>query len=158
MESPIDRFTPGARAAMRYAREEAGRFNHNRIGTEHELLGLLRAGEGIAATVLAGVGVELGQVRSAVESTVGRGDRPVLGEVGLTPRAKKVIELAVDEARRLNHQYVGSEHILLGLVREGKGIAAGVLQRGGADLAVVRGRVLTAVGATDEPPATDAPA
>jgi ATP-dependent Clp protease ATP-binding subunit ClpC len=158
MESPIDRFTPGARAAMRYAREEAGRFNHHYIGTEHELLGLLREDEGVAAAVLAGVGVELGQVRAAVEAIIGRGGGPAPEEIGLTPRAKKVIELAVDEARQLNHPAIGTEHLLLGLVREGKGVGAGVLQRGGADLAAVRSRVLTAIGATDEPPARGGPA
>ena len=123
---------------MSLAQEEAQRFQHNYIGTEHLLLGLVREGEGVAAKVLEDLGVELIQVRSAVESVIGRGDRIVLGEIGLTPRAKKVIELAVDEARRLNHHYIGTEHILLGLVREGEGIAAGVLESQGVNLEKVR--------------------
>src|SRR5204863_869844 len=112
--------------------------NHNYIGTEHLLLGLVREGEGVAAKVLSNLGVELNKVRSAVEFIIGRGDRAVLGEIGLTPRAKKVIELAVDEARRLNHHYIGTEHLLLGLVREGEGIAAGVLESLGVNLERVR--------------------
>src|SRR5439155_779975 len=114
------------------------RFQHNYIGTEHLLLGLVREGEGVAAKVLSNLGVELNKVRSAVEFIIGRGDRIVLGEIGLTPRAKKVIELAVDEARRLNHHYIGTEHLLLGLVREGEGIAAGVLESLGVNLEKVR--------------------
>ena len=109
-------------------------FNHNYIGTEHILLGLVREGDGVAAKVLSNLGVELNKVRSAVEFIIGRGDRTVLGEIGLTPRAKKVIELAVDEARRLGHSYIGTEHLLLGLVREGEGIAAGVLESLGVNL------------------------
>ncbi|MYF23201.1 MAG: ATP-dependent Clp protease ATP-binding subunit, partial [Chloroflexi bacterium] len=108
------------------------------IGTEHLLLGLVREGDGVAAKVLSNLGVELTKVRSAVEFIIGRGDRAVLGEIGLTPRAKKVIELAVDEARRLNHHYIGTEHLLLGLVREGEGIAAGVLESLGVNLERVR--------------------
>ena len=120
------------------AQEEAQRFNHNYIGTEHLLLGLVREGDGVAAKVLSNLGVELNKVRSAVEFIIGRGDRIVLGDIGLTPRAKKVIELAVDEARRLNHHYIGTEHLLLGLVREGEGIAAGVLESLGVNLEKVR--------------------
>ena len=97
---------------MSLAQEEAQRFQHNYIGTEHLLLGLVREGEGVAAKVLEDLGVELIQVRNAVEFIINRGDRIVLGEIGLTPRAKKVIELAVDEARRLNHHYIGTEHLL----------------------------------------------
>ena len=120
------------------AQEEAHRFNHNYIGTEHILLGLVREGDGVAAKVLSNLGVELNKVRSAVEFIIGRGDRTVLGEIGLTPRAKKVIELAVDEARRLGHSYIGTEHLLLGLVREGEGIAAGVLESLGVNIERVR--------------------
>ena len=127
----FDKFTERARKVLTLAQEEAQRFNHNYIGTEHLLLGLVREGEGVAAHVLENLGVELNKVRSAVEFIIGRGDRPVIGEIGLTPRAKKVIELAVDEARRLNHHYIGTEHLLLGLVREGEGIAAGVLESPG---------------------------
>ena len=138
MADRFDKFTERARRVLTLAQEEAHRFNHNYIGTEHILLGLVREGDGVAAKVLANLGVELNKVRSAVEFIIGRGDRTVLGEIGLTPRAKKVIELAVDEARRLNHSYIGTEHLLLGLVREGEGIAAGVLESLGVSLERVR--------------------
>src|SRR5581483_4656869 len=123
----FDKFTDRARRVLTLAQEEAARFNHNYIGTEHLLLGLVREGDGMAAQVLRSLGVELNRVRSAVEFIIGRGDRMIVSETGLTPRAKKVIELAVDEARRLGHDHVGTEHLLLGLVREGEGIAAGIL-------------------------------
>jgi ATP-dependent Clp protease ATP-binding subunit ClpC len=138
MADRFDKFTERARRVLTLAQEEAQRFNHNYIGTEHLLLGLVREGDGVAAKVLANLGVELTKVRSAVEFIIGRGDRAVLGEIGLTPRAKKVIELAVDEARRLNHHYIGTEHVLLGLVREGEGIAASVLESLGVNLERVR--------------------
>ena len=138
MADRFDKFTERARRVLTLAQEEAQRFNHNYIGTEHLLLGLVRENDGVAAKVLGNLGVELGKVRSAVEFIIGRGDRAVLGEIGLTPRAKKVIELAVDEARRLNHHYIGTEHLLLGLVREGEGIAAGVLESLGVNLERVR--------------------
>jgi ATP-dependent Clp protease ATP-binding subunit ClpC len=134
----FDKFTERARRVLSLAQEEAQRFQHNYIGTEHLLLGLVRDGEGVAAVVLSNLGVELNKVRDTVEAIIGRGDRIVLGEIGLTPRAKKVIELAVDEARRLNHHYIGTEHLLLGLVREGEGIAAGVLESMGVNLERVR--------------------
>ena len=124
MADRFDKFTERARRVLTLAQEEAQRFNHNYIGTEHLLLGLVREGDGVAAKVLSNLGVDLNKVRSAVEFIIGRGDRAGTGEIGLTPRAKKVIELAVDEARRLNHSYIGTEHLLLGLVREGEGIAA----------------------------------
>src|SRR5207253_6310153 len=142
MADRFDKFTERARKVLQLAQEEAQRFNHNYIGTEHLLLGLVREGDGVAAKVLANLGVELNKVRSAVEFIIGRGDRAVLGEIGLTPRAKKVIELAVDEARRLNHHYIGTEHLLLGLVREGEGIAAGVLESLGVSLEKVRAQVI----------------
>ncbi len=141
MADRFDKFTERARRVLTLAQEEALRFNHNYIGTEHLLLGLVREGEGVAAKVLANLGVELNKVRSAVEFIIGRGDRAVMGEIGLTPRAKKVIELAVDEARRLGHHYIGTEHLLLGLVREGEGIAAGVLESLGVSLEKLRGEV-----------------
>ena len=139
MADRFDKFTERARRVLTLAQEEAQRFNHNYIGTEHLLLGLVREGDGVAAKVLANLGVELNKVRSAVEFIIGRGDRQSTGEIGLTPRAKKVIELAVDEARRLSHSYIGTEHLLLGLVREGEGIAAGVLESLGVNLERVRG-------------------
>jgi ATP-dependent Clp protease ATP-binding subunit ClpC len=138
----FDKFTERARKVLSLAQEEAQRFQHNYIGTEHLLLGLVREGEGVAAKVLSNLGVELNKVRSAVEFIIGRGDCIVLGEIGLTPRVKKVIELAVDEARRLNHHYIGTEHLLLGLVREGEGIAAGVLESLGVRLEQVRRETL----------------
>jgi ATP-dependent Clp protease ATP-binding subunit ClpA len=138
----FDKFTERARKVLQLAQEEAERFNHNYIGTEHILLGLAREGDGVAARVLRNLGIDLHKVRSAVEFIIGRGDRMVLGEIGLTPRAKRVIELAVDEARRLNHHYIGTEHLLLGLVREGEGIAAGVLESLGVSLEKVRAQVI----------------
>jgi len=134
----FDKFTDRARKVLTLAQEEATRFNHNYIGTEHLLLGLVREGEGVAAKILSNLGIELNRVRSAVEFMIGRGDRMLVGEIGLTPRAKKVIELAVDEARRLGHHYVGAEHLLLGLVREGEGVAAKVLDSLGVNLEKVR--------------------
>ena len=141
MAERCDKFTERARKVLQLAQEEAQRFNHNYIGTEHLLLGLVREGEGVAAKVLANLGVDLNKVRSAVEFIIGRGERTVTGDIGLTPRAKKVIELSVEEARRLNHNYIGTEHLLLGLVREGEGIAAGVLESLGVSLDKVRQQV-----------------
>jgi ATP-dependent Clp protease ATP-binding subunit ClpC len=136
--SRFEKFSERARRVLSLAQEEAQRFNHNYIGTEHILLGLVRETEGVAARVLSNLGVELSKVRSAVEFIIGRGERHTPGEIGLTPRAKKVIELAVDEARRLNHHYIGTEHILIGLMREGEGVAAGVLESLGVSLDKVR--------------------
>jgi ATP-dependent Clp protease ATP-binding subunit ClpC len=151
MADRFDKFTERARRVLTLAQEEAQRFNHNYIGTEHLLLGLVREGDGVAAKVLSNLGVELNKVRSAVEFIIGRGDKQSSGEIGLTPRAKKVIELAVDEARRLNHSYIGTEHVLLGLVREGEGIAAGVLESLGVNLERVRGET-TRILAQTQPP------
>ncbi len=134
----FDRFTKRARRVLTLAQEEAQRFKHNYIGTEHLLLGLIREGEGVAAQVLSNLGIEVEQVRQAVEAIIGRGERVVFGEIAITPRAKKVIEMAVDEARRLQHRFVGTEHLLLGLIREGEGIAAGVLESLGLQLEQVR--------------------
>ena len=142
----FNKFTERARKVLSLAQEEAQRFQHNYIGTEHLLLGLVREGEGVAAEVLANLGVELNKVRSAVEFIIGRGDRIVLGEIGLTPRAKKVVELAVDEAHLLNHDYIGTEHLLLGLVREKEGIAAGALEGLGVNLEKARMQTLLALG------------
>jgi ATP-dependent Clp protease ATP-binding subunit ClpA len=142
MAERFDRFTERARNFLRLAQEEAQRFNHNWIGTEHLLLGLVREDEGVAAKVLGNLGIELNKVRGAVEFIIGRGDRTVAGDIGLTPRAKKVIELSVDEARRLGHENIGTEHLLLGLIREGEGIAAGVLQSLGISLGKVRSEVM----------------
>lgn len=134
MASRFEKFSERARRALTYAQEEAQRFNHNYIGTEHILLGLVRETDGVAAKVLQNLDVDLNKVRSAVEFIIGRGGKTSSAEVGLTPRAKKVIELAVDEARRLGHSYVGTEHLLLGLLREGEGVAGGVLESLGVSL------------------------
>ena len=138
MGSRFEKFSERARRVLSLAQEEAQRFNHNYIGTEHILLGLVRETEGVAARVLSELGVDLSKVRSAVEFIIGRGEKPTQGEIGLTPRAKKVVELAVDEARRMNHTYIGTEHLLIGLLREGEGVAAGVLESLGVSLEKVR--------------------
>ncbi|MBI2871883.1 MAG: ATP-dependent Clp protease ATP-binding subunit [Chloroflexi bacterium] len=138
MASRFEKFSERARRVLSLAQEEAQRFNHTYIGTEHILLGLVRETDGVAARVLVNLGVELPKVRSAVEFIIGRGERPSQGDIGLTPRAKKVIELAVDEARRLSHHYIGTEHLLIGLMREGEGVAAGVLESLGITLDKVR--------------------
>ena len=138
----FDKFTERARKVLRLAQEEAQRLQHNYIGTEHLLLGLVREGEGVAGKVLTSLGVDLEKVRKAVEDIIGRGDSIVLGEIGLTPRAKKVIELAFDEARLLDHHYIGTEHLLLGLIREGKGIGAGVLESFGLSLQEIRAKTI----------------
>jgi hypothetical protein len=149
----FDKFTDRARKLLTLAQDEAQRFNHNYIGTEHLLLGLLRLDEGTAIQVLRNLGVELPRVRTAVEFSIGRGDRAVVGEVGLTPAAKRVIELAIDEARRLGHRYIGTEHLLLGLLREGEGSAARVLESLGVVLDTVRHEVVHLLAETgaDEP-------
>jgi len=153
----FDRFDKQARKVLSLAQEEAQRFQHNYIGTEHLLLGLVRGGDNTrAGQALYSLGVDLNKVRNSVEFIIGRGDRIVLGEIGLTPRAKKVIELAVDEARRLQHDHVGTEHLLLGLVREGEGIAAGVLTNLGVDIESVRNAMLNIVGTSSVTPITPA--
>ena len=138
----FDKFTGRARKVLRLAQEEAQRFQHNYIGTEHLLLGLIREGEGVAARVLTSLYVDLEMVRKTVEDIIGRGDHIVLEEIGLTPRARKVIELAVDEARLLNHHYIGTEHLLLGLLHEGEGIGAGVLKSFGLSLKEIRAKTI----------------
>jgi hypothetical protein len=166
----FDKFTERARLVLRLAQEEAQKLNHNYIGTEHLLLGLIDEGEGLAVKMLQALDIQPNKVRKSVMHIIERGDRIVLGEVGLTPRAKKVMELAVDEARRLNHHYIGTEHLLLGLVREGEGIAAGVLESLGVNLerartalmdilAPRRGNATSAQPAANEPftPTTPAP-
>ncbi len=140
----FERFTEGARRVLTLAQEEARRFNHNYIGTEHLLLGLTREPDREAARVLAEMGVQLPRVRTAIEFIIGRGEVMAAGEIGLTPRTKKVIELAVDEARQLGDEQVDTGHLLLGLAREGDGIAAGVLASMGVDLGAVRARMLQA--------------
>ncbi len=134
MASRFEKFSERARRVLTIAQEEARNLNHNYIGTEHILLGLVREEEGVAAKVLTNLGIGLGKVRSAVEFIIGRGEKPGSGETGLTPRAKKVIELAIDEARQMGHNYIGTEHLLLGLLREGEGVASSVLDSFGITL------------------------
>lgn len=145
-EDRFDQFDEDARRVLALAQEEAQRFQHNFMGTEHLLLGLIRLEESTAMQVLKRLDIEPLKIRSAIEFIIGRGDRVVLGEMGLTPRSKKVIELAVDEARALNHHFIGTEHLLLGLIREGEGIASGVLDSMGVKLGQVRQVVLDVVG------------
>jgi hypothetical protein len=141
----FDTFSERARHVLTLAQDEAQRLDHHYIGTEHLLLGLVREGEGVAARVLANMNVELAKVRTAVEFIVGRSNRPMPAQVGLTPRAKRVIELSIDESKRLGQDYIGTEHLLLGLVREGEGIAAGVLKSLGVNLDKVRHEVIRAL-------------
>jgi hypothetical protein len=148
----LDRMTPEAQRVLRLAQEEAQRFNHNYISTEHLLLGLVRLEEGVSATVLQNLGVELSKVRSSVEFIIGRGDRVVLGEPGLTPRAKKVLDLAFAEASRMKQHYLAPEHLLLGLVSEGEGIAAGVLESLGVNLWKARRETYRVLGLEDDQP------
>lgn len=138
MADKFDRFTKRARRVLTLAQEEAQRLNHNYIGTEHLLLGLVREENGVAVRVLRDLGVDPKQIRERIERTVGRGQRAAFGKLSLTPRTKRVIELAVDEARRLGHHYIGTEHLLLGLVRAGEGVAVDVLRGLGVSLDKVR--------------------
>ncbi len=128
MTSRFEKFSERARRVLTSAQEEAQALNHSYIGTEHILLGLIREEDGVAAKVLVNLGISLSKVRSAVEYIIGRGEKATTSEIGLTPRAKRVIELAIDEARHLGHNYIGTEHLLVGLLNEGEGIAAGVLE------------------------------
>ena len=137
-----DQFTERATAALRFGEEEARRFKHDAIGTEHLLLGLIRERDGVAATVLEALEVHPARVRTQVEFIIGRGDSDPARAIHLTPRSKKVLELAVDESRRLEHVEVGTHHLLLGLVREGDGIAGQVLQSVGLGLEKVRAEVM----------------
>ena len=143
----FNRFTERARRVILLAREEAKRLDHDYLGTEHLLLGLIREGEGVAALALQNMGIDLEQVRQEVEKAVGRGGGSLfLGQIPFTPRAKKVLELAVTEARNLGHNYIGTEHLLLGLIREGEGVAAQILTNLGADLERVREEVVALLG------------
>ncbi|ACR17116.1 ATP-dependent Clp protease ATP-binding subunit [Corynebacterium kroppenstedtii] len=138
----FERFTDRARRVVVLAQEEARALNHNYIGTEHILLGLIREGEGVAAKALESMGISREAVRSEVEDIIGEGSQPPSGYIPFTPRAKKVLELSLREALQLGHKYIGTEHILLGLIREGEGVAAQVLVKLGADLPRVRQQVI----------------
>ncbi len=142
-----ERFTDRARKVMQLANQEAQRFNHEYIGTEHILLGLIKEGSGVAANVLKNLDVDLRKIRLEVEKLVQSGpDMVTMGKLPQTPRAKKVIEYSMEEARNLNHNYVGTEHILLGLLREQEGVAAQVLMNLGLKLEEVREEVLNLLG------------
>jgi ATP-dependent Clp protease ATP-binding subunit ClpC len=138
----FERFTDRARRVVVLAQEEARLLNHNYIGTEHILLGLIHEGEGVAAKALESLGISLEKVRQQVEEIIGAGQSPPSGHIPFTPRAKKVLELSLREALQLGHNYIGTEHILLGLIREGEGVAAQVLVKLGADLGRVRQQVI----------------
>src|SRR5688572_32067015 len=144
----FDRFTDRARKVMGLARQEAQRFNHEYIGTEHILLGLIQEGSGVAANVLRSLDIDLDKIRREVEKIVQSGPSMVtMGQLPFTPRAKKVLELAVEEASNLGHNYIGTEHLLLGLIRENEGVAAQVLLNLGLKLEDVREEVLEFLGA-----------
>jgi ClpA/ClpB-like protein len=138
----FERFTDRARRVVVLAQEEARMLNHNYIGTEHLLLGLIREADGVAAKALESLGISLDAVRQQVEEIIGQGQQAPTGHIPFTPRAKKVLELALRESQQLGHNYIGTEHILLGLIREGDGVAAQVLVRLGADLNRVRQQVI----------------
>ena len=138
----FERFTERARRVVVLAQEEARTLDHGYIGTEHLLLGLIREGEGVAARALESLGISLEAVREQVGEIIGRGQQPPPGHIPFTPRAKKVLELALREAQQLGHGYIGTEHLLLGLIREGSGVAAQVLVRLGADLSRARLQVV----------------
>src|SRR6187401_573294 len=140
---PMNNFTPRAQQVLALARKEADRFNHNFVGTEHLLLGLIKLGQGVAVNVLQKMGLDLETVRTEVEKEVRSGnDGKVSGNIPYTPRVKKVLSLAAKEAKALNHTYVGTEHILLGLLREGDGVAARVLKNLDVDIEQTRQEIL----------------
>ena len=147
----FEKFTERTRKVLTLSSDEARQMRHSFVGTEHLLLGLVHEGEGVAAQVLRNIGVgDYAQVRSVVESFVGIGEQDVIGEIGMTGRAKKVIELAVDEARRLSHHYIGTEHLLLGLLREGEGVGAKVLEKLNINLEQARIQVVQVLTSLDE--------
>jgi ATP-dependent Clp protease ATP-binding subunit ClpC len=138
----FERYTDKARRVVVLAQEEARMLNHNYIGTEHILLGLIHEGEGVAAKALESLGISLEAVRQQVEEIIGQGQQAPSGHIEFTPRVKTVLELSKREALQLGHNYIGTEHILLGLIREGEGVAAQVLVKLGADLNRVRQQVI----------------
>ncbi len=152
-------FTDRARKVMQFANQEAIRCNHEYIGTEHILLGLIKEGSGVAANVLKSLNIDPNRVRGEIEKIIMAGpDKVTTGKLPKTPRANRVIELAIDEAKNLNHNYVGTEHLLLGLVREGEGVASQVLMNLGLSLAAIREEILNLLGhAPDKPVALDKP-
>src|SRR6516162_5192461 len=165
-DEAMSNFTPRAQQVLALARKEADRFNHNFLGTEHLLLGLIKLGQGVAVNVLQKMGLDLETVRMEVEKQVGTGpDQKMIGNIPYTPRVKKVLDLAGREAKNLNHSYVGTEHILLGLLREGDGVAARVLKELDVDIEQTRQEILKELdpgtpqeeGSTGEQPEKAAP-
>ena len=153
----FSRFSERARKVLELAESEARRFNHDYVGTEHLLLALVREGEGVGARALTAMGAHLAKIRVAIEFIVGRGEpEPPAEAPGLTPRSKRVLQLAIDESRRMGHDYVGTEHLLLGMVREGEGIAAGVLESVGVTLDTARAHVAMLLENPPEPSTGDA--
>ncbi len=143
----FNRFTERARKVIILAKEEARRFNHDYIGTEHILLGLIKEGEGVAAAVLQSLGLNLHTLRLEVEKLVQVGPSTIIsGDIPFTPKAKRALELSMDEARRMSHNYIGTEHLLLGLIREGEGAASHILLNQGLDLKRVRGEIMKLLG------------
>ncbi len=152
----VGNFTPRAQQVLALARKEAERFQHNFVGAEHLLLGIIRLGQGVAVNVLARMGVDLGSARREIEKQIGKGpDQKVVGLVPYTPRVKKVLALAAKEARALNHTYVGTEHILLGLLREGDGVAANVLKNLKVNVQATRQEILRELDPNFQPPAAE---
>ena len=145
------RFTDRAQRVIILSQEEARRLGHNVVGTEHILLALVAEGEGVAAKALSALGISMEMVRSEVEKVIGKGSFTTQGQIGFTPRSKRVLELAIDEARKFQHTYIGTEHILLGLIREGEGIAAQILRNLGADLESMRTQVIELLGGSVYP-------
>ena len=148
----FERFTDRARRVVVLAQEEARMLNHYYIGTEHILLGLIHEGEGVAAKALESLGISLDAVRQQVEEIIGQGQQAPSGHIPFTPRAKQVLELSRREAEQLGHNYIGTEHILLGLIREGGGVAAQVLVKHGADPNRVRQQVIWLISSQQPQP------
>ncbi len=148
----FERFTDSARRVVVYAQEEARLLDHDYIGTEHVLLGLLHEDTEAAHDSLTAAGVDLDAARTAVEETIGRGPAEAEGNIPFTPRAKKVLELSLREALQLGHNYIGSEHVLLGLLREGEGAGVRVLEKLGADFTDLRTDILTMLRSRQQPP------
>src|SRR3978361_1253828 len=157
-QEPMNNFTPRAQQVLALARKEADRFHHNYVGTEHILLGLIKLGQGVAVSVLQKMGLDLETVRGEVEKQVGIGQesKTPVGSIPYTPRVKKVLALAGKEAKALNHSYVGTEHILLGLLREGEGVAARVLKSLEVDIERTRNEILKELDPNFTPPENEA--
>src|ERR1044072_189037 len=155
-QEPMNNFTPRAQQVLALARKEADRFHHNYVGTEHILLGLIKLGQGVAVSVLQKMGLDLETVRAAVEKQVGTGqETKAQNSIPYTPRVKKVLALAGKEAKTLNHSYVGTEHILLGLLREGEGVAARVLKSLEVDIERTRNEILKELDPNFTPPESE---